>query len=333
MDKKAKIALVSFDSLGDGLIYLMMAENLHRNHFDVTCYGNIACQLKNWMPQLALKAYPSPENLNAELEVYDLVIMSPPQWLRNQMTNELTQEMRQKWLLICQKAPSSWYFDHKQRLKNSLPAALFQQLADLVDCSGSIRFKAFTNESVVQMTLTFMQEKMHLNQVDKWVSLTPPLGLQYRRFKNRIIISPDSAGPEKKNWTPIRFLELCRQLRQLGHSPVIVVAPSNHDQWLNLAKGAFEVPLFNDIADLAAYIYESGAVIANDSGNGHLASFLNVPVLTVYRKRNQYFHWRPDWANANVVCPTITIPWFGEIIWKPFVRSKNIIRQLNKINH
>ena len=71
--------------------------------------------------------------------------------------------------------------------------------------------------------------------------------------------------------------------------------------------------------------YESGAVIANDSGNGHLASFLGVPVVTIYRKRNPKFHWRPDWASATVVCPRLTLPGFRGDIWKPFVGVSDVI--------
>ncbi|MDQ5942536.1 MAG: hypothetical protein QG572_1352 [Pseudomonadota bacterium] len=48
---KARIALVAFSSLGDGLIYLMMAENLRLNGFSVTYFGNIGHQLRAWLPQ------------------------------------------------------------------------------------------------------------------------------------------------------------------------------------------------------------------------------------------------------------------------------------------
>ena len=43
---KPRIALVAFSSLGDGLIYLMMAENLRLNGFAVTYFGNIGYQLR-----------------------------------------------------------------------------------------------------------------------------------------------------------------------------------------------------------------------------------------------------------------------------------------------
>jgi hypothetical protein len=44
-----RIALVSFDSLGDALIYPMMADNLQRNGFKVTHYGGVH-QIFHWRP-------------------------------------------------------------------------------------------------------------------------------------------------------------------------------------------------------------------------------------------------------------------------------------------
>ena len=60
-----RIALVAFSSLGDGLIYLMMAENLRRNGFAVTYFGNIGYQLRAWLPQFAICPYPALDELDA----------------------------------------------------------------------------------------------------------------------------------------------------------------------------------------------------------------------------------------------------------------------------
>ncbi|HYN55093.1 MAG TPA: glycosyltransferase family 9 protein [Methylotenera sp.] len=331
MNYKARIALVSFDSLGDGLIYLMMAENLRINGYAVTYYGGIANQIKHWMPNLTIKAYPQPNMLDQELMQYDLVIMSPPTFLRGQMTDEFTKKMREKWVLICQKCPSNWYYDHTERLKTGLPSNIFDQIQRLSDCSGSIRFKQFHQESVVEMTLRYMEEKMHLPLVTKSVELMPPLQLQHRRFRERIIISPDSAGPEDKNWSAKSFLRLCHQLKAKGYDPKIVVAPQHHQAWKEMKGNIYETPIFHDINGLTSYIYESGGLIANDSGNGHLASFLNVPVVTIYRKRNKNFHWRPSWGAGKVVCPLITPRWYGGKIWKPFIYTPSIIKSLEEI--
>ena len=80
-----------------------------------------------------------------------------------------------------------------------------------------------------------------------------------------------------------------------------------------------------DIGTLTAFIYESGALIANDSGNSHLASFLGVPVVTIYRKDNRHFHWRPDWGPCQVVAPWLTIH------WRPFIRISTILAALETL--
>ncbi|MFA7291773.1 MAG: glycosyltransferase family 9 protein [Rhodocyclaceae bacterium] len=328
---EARIALVAFSSLGDGLIYLMMAENLRLNGYNVTYFGNIAYQIRHWLPQLNILPYPAPEHFDEAFSGYDLVIMSPPQFLRNRMDAQTTDELRKKWVLICQKTPKGWRHDHTERIRNTRDASTFTALRDLLDCSGSIRFRDFETESVVDITLHYLREKMHLRHVTQNVTVTPPAGLQHRQHRQRIVVSPDSAWPVKKNWPPQSFMRLCHALKDRGYDPKIVVAPANHDYWAKLPGNIFETPVFPGIDALAAYLYESGAVIANDSGNGHLASFLKVPVVTLYRKRNPHFHWRPAWGPAAVVCPRLTLPWFGEPIWKPFLGTRAILAALSKV--
>lgn len=324
--------MVSFDSLGDSLIYLMMAENLRLNGFDVTFYSDIANQLRAWLPQLQIMPLPRSADLDAELEVYDLAIVSPPQCVREKLSDETLNVIRKKWVLICHKAPDSWKYDHTQRLKANLPPEIFEQLGALPRCSGAIRYRRFKYENIVDIALYYMQERMGLKQIVKNVALNVPEHLQYRRYVKRIIVSPDSAWPEKKDWPASSFLQLCHLLRKRGYSPVIVVAPRNHAIWAAKANNEFEVPMFNDIGGLAAYIYESGAVIANDSGNGHLASFLGIPVVTIYRKTNRNFHWRPGWGKTTVVTPVMTLPWLGKSIWRPFITPRRVFKHLQEIH-
>ncbi len=322
---KARIALVAFSSLGDGLVYLMMAENLHLNGFAVTYFGNIGHQLRAWLPQLDIRPYPTAENMDEELAGFDLVIMSPPQFLRDRMDAALTETMRRKWLLICQKTPDDWRFDLTEHKRTTLPSNVFLALQSLLDCGGSMRDRAYTTESVVDITLDYMQRRMGLAQLKRTVALTPPAGLRFRRHRRRIVISPDSAWPQKKDWPPRAFLRLCDKLKAMGDEPTIVVAPANHERWSKMKGNVFDTPVFHDIGELAAYIYESGGLIANDSGNGHLASFLGIPTVTIYRKRNPKFHGRPDWALSRIVCPRLTLPGIRGEIWKPFVSVGDVI--------
>jgi hypothetical protein len=326
---KSTIALVSFDSLGDGLIYLMIANNLQRNGFGVTCYGNIAWQMRAWLPALDIKPYPPAGQLEAELAAYDLAIVSPPSFIRANMDAATTARLREKWLLICQRPPESWRFDHTGRVRASAPAR-FPQLEKLLNSSGPIHFRRFADESVVEITLAYLRERMRLETVSKEPPIVPPAGLVRCRHRQRIIVSPDSAGPEKKDWRPAAFLALCQRLRTFGYAPEIVVAPKNHAAWAKRVNHAFPIPRFDDISALAAHLYESGAVVANDSGNGHLASFLGIPVVTIYRKKNPRFHWRPDWGPVAVVCPSFT-PFPKEQSWKYFVRPSQVIAALERL--
>lgn len=327
----AQIAIVSFESLGDSLIYIMMADNLRRNGYSVMLFGNVPYQLKNWLPELAIQPYPLLNDLYSTLDEYDLVLMSPSRAIRDATVPITLEDIRQRYLLICQKAPGEWSYDHHSRLEQSLSPDVFQQISHLSHAAGSIRYRDFEKESVVEITLDFMREKMGLENLSALVKLSPPQDLVYRKNRRRIIISPDSAWPEKKDWTPQRFLKLGKLLEQSDYEPVIVVAPDNHKAWQAMANNRFPTLTFATIDKLAEYIYESGAVIANDSGNGHLASFLGVPVITIYRKSNPYFHWRPDWSAVKVVCPKIVLPGFNGPIWRPFIGIKRVKNELEKL--
>jgi heptosyltransferase-3 len=326
-----RIALVAFSSLGDSLIYLMMAENLQRNGYHVTVVGTIAYQLRQWLPQLEIRPYPAIDRYDEALVGFDLVIMSPPHALRDRMDAATLATMQRKWLLICQKAPTSWRFDLTEMLRKRCAPDIFSRLQNLADCGGPIRHRHYAGESIVDITLTYMRERMGLNSVARTVPLSPPAGLRHRHHIKRVIVSPDSAWPEKKDWSPRSFLKLCRTLRKKGFAPTIVVAPANHSRWQHMPGNNFDTPVFHDIAELAAYIYESGATIANDSGNGHLASFLGIPVVTIYRKRDPMFQWRPDWGPCTVVCPRLTLPWVRGHIWKPFLATKDIVAALERV--
>ncbi|PKO34141.1 MAG: hypothetical protein CVU34_08990 [Betaproteobacteria bacterium HGW-Betaproteobacteria-7] len=327
---QARLAVVAFSSLGDGLLYVMMADNLRRAGFAVSYFGDLVYQLRAWLPQLDIRPYPARDQFDQTLGEFDLVICSPPQFMRDNMTPENTEILRRKWLLVCQKAPDTWVYDHTEANRERCPAVVHEQLAALLKSAGSIRYKRFDHESVVDITLDYMRTRMGLAHVDKQVALTPPASLIHRRYAQRVVISPDSAGPEKKDWTPSRFLRLGKRLRARGYEPHIVVAPKNHERWQTLVDGQLPVPRFERIDALAAFIYESRCLIANDSGNGHLASFLGIPTITIYRKQNAHYHWRPDWAAGTVVCPRLTLPWLSENAWKAFIPTHHILDAVDR---
>lgn len=330
MTAQPMVALVSFDSLGDSLIYISMASNLNANGYRVTLFGDIPYHMGDWLPDLDIRPYPPEGEWDRTLDRFDLAIVCPPTFIRNQMDQDLTTKLLEKWVLICQRAPEAWHLDHSARARNIEPAKN-KAISNLLNCGGSIRYKLFRTESVVDISQEYMREKMRLTKVNRLPPVRPPEGLQHRRYPKRIIISPDSAGPENKNWRPRGFLELAMRLRDLGYDPVIVVAPKHHSYWKDMPGNIFNTPKFDNVGSLSSYLYESGLVVANDSGNGHLASFLNIPVVTIYRKRNPKFHWRPDWGPGKVVCPIISLPFQNGRLWKYLVSVNQVIKAIDEL--
>ena len=328
---KARIALVAFSSLGDGLLYLMVAYNLRLNGYNVTYFGDIANQFRDWFPMLDIQPYPPPSLFDEAFNDFDLVIMSPPQFVRDRLDACTLEQMKQKWLLVCLRAPETWHFDHWMRLRNRCSPEVFDELKPLLCGGGAIRYRKFRDESVVDITLDFLRTQMRLQRTEREVPFKAPEGLTHRKYPRRIVVSPDSANPEKKDWAPASFLKLCDALAARAYEPVIVVAPAKHAEWSSKVSRRYPTPCFQDINALASFIYESGAVIANDSGNGHLASFLGVPVITIYRNNNPLFHWRPGWGEGKVIGPWLRIPWFGRALWSPFVRQSSIISALEEM--
>lgn len=323
-----KVALVSFDSLGDSLLYLLLAHNLKINGYDVTYFGNVGYQLRPWLPRLNIKPKLSMDTLQNDLSEYQLVIMSPAQEMRDrfEIDSHYLDHIKSQYLLICQHAPEYWEYDHNSSLLKRLSPEVFASIKSIINAGGSIRYRCFKNESVVDILCDYMREKMKLPIIERYVDLQPLANLEFRKHRNRIIVSPDSAGPIEKNWGEKQFVALCRKFRVSGYDPIIVVAPQNYQYWKKLTNGEFSMPMFDDLGKLASYIYESCILIANDSGNGHLASFLGVPTVTIYKKANPYFHWRPDWTKNNnvVVYPKfiIKLPWMR--LWKPFLTVNTV---------
>ena len=166
-DDAPRIALVSYDSLGDGLVYLMMAENLRLNGFDVTYYGNCIYHLAGWFPQLSIRPYPEPDRIESELKDFDLVLYSPPSFVRHRATEAEMRRLAERYVMICvsRNFAGWWRVDHTQRIEKELPPEKSRRLRRLASCSGTIRHRLSTGQTVVQATLSFMQKDMGLERV------------------------------------------------------------------------------------------------------------------------------------------------------------------------
>jgi len=152
-----------------------------------------------------------------------------------------------------------------------------------------------------------------------------PEGLQWRQHEKRVVIHPTSAETSK-NWLPSRFLKLAERLAGSGFEVVFIMSAPERPEWEPVIKDRFPLIGFDTVDECAGFIYESGYFIGNDSGGGHLASNLNIPVLSIHGRRSKAKDWQPGWGTVEVVSPGLNLigSRFRQHYWKYFLPIKSV---------
>ncbi len=272
-------AVFSCKGLGDGLISLVLSHNLHLNGHAVTTYHPSLTALQPWFR--ALPIAPFPTDLRRTLEPLDQIFLFL----------EKTPHM-QPILDLCLST-----YRHKTTILNPI-ATLNRDYPHWEEgqFSGSRTF--------VENLYNFCQNKLLFHVVTRSNGITPPRSLRHRCFPRRVLLHPTSSR-EGKNWTAAKYLRLAEKLSQEGYEVQWILSNTERPLW-NLAEP--QAPLFCNLEEIAACIYESGYLIGNDSGMGHLASCLQIPTLTLCRAELSSRFWRPGWAPGTVLYPHRWIP-------------------------
>ena len=168
--------------------------------------------------------------------------------------------------------------------------------------------------------------------VTKTNGIMPPESLTYRRNAQRVCIHPTSAELSK-NWLPDRFLALAARLEQRGFVPVFIMSEAEQSSWQPVIGSSYGLHGFATIADCAAFIYESGYFIGNDSGGGHLASCLDIPTLSIHGRKGKARDWRPAWGRVEVVWPRINLIGgnLRQQYWKYFLSVGAVERAFDRL--
>jgi len=136
---------------------------------------------------------------------------------------------------------------------------------------------------------------------------------QFVKQPNRVVLHTGSASAEK-NWPESSFFELQERLEADGWETVIL-------------------PFFPNLSQLATFLYESAALIGNDSGPGHLASNLGLPTVIIGPNKEQLTFWRPGWRRGEIVYPPSWTTQFKltRKYWKQFISVNHVYKVFNKI--
>ncbi|CAG9200091.1 Glycosyl transferase [Paraburkholderia tropica] len=163
------------------------------------------------------------------------------------------------------------------------------------------------NRPMLQRFAEFCEREFGVHDVGTHNGIVPLPGLQHRGHVRRVVIHPEASTLDKR-WLPRRFLRLARRLERQGYDVAFVMSPDELNRWSEPLLGRFAVHTFANLNDLAAWVYESGWFIGNDSGMGHLAANLGIPTLSLFRRRAVAQRWRPAWGNAHIVLPWQWVP-------------------------
>ncbi|HTI18021.1 MAG TPA: glycosyltransferase family 9 protein [Trinickia sp.] len=178
----------------------------------------------------------------------------------------------------------------------------------------------------------FCRRELGLQDVRHSNGMMPPSGLMHRCHVRRVAIHPE-ASTQDKRWLPERFLRLAVRLRKRGYDVQFIIAPHERERWCELERWGIPAPTFANLHELASWLYESGWFIGNDSGMGHLASSLNVPTISLFRRRRVSERWRPAWGTVDVVLPWQWLPfgWLKEKLWRETLTCARVLSAFNRM--
>lgn len=270
-----KCAVFSCMGMGDGLLALVLSNNLHLNGGEVTTFHPFLSSLQSWFPHLPIRSFPS------DLEPFDryFFIYEKSAWMQPLLQHCLEHHRDKTTVLNPIATPNCDYpFWEEGRFDGT--------------------------RTFVENLYTFCKEILGCVVLTRSNGIVRPENVEPRRFAKRIVIHPCSSR-EGKNWSREKFLKLAIQLKDHGYSPAFILTEKERLGWdLN----GLEAPQFADLSELAAYVAQSGAMIGNDSGIGHLASCLGLPTLTICRSAQAARFWRPAWSPGKVVAPSSWVP-------------------------
>lgn len=297
---KKKCAIFSCLGLGDGLITLVLANNLALNDCEVTFFHPSLASLQSWLQNVKLEKFPSPEELHYFDEIYFFYEALKPMQRLISYAND--------------------YFPEKTRILNPIATSRKN-----IEHYNEGKFN--TSKTFVCNIANYCKTALQLKNVVLENGITLPLlsALTHRKFQNRVILHPMSAK-ESKNWPIRKYISLAKKMKKKGYDPVFIMTKKENRLFPEI-KG----PKFSSLSELASFVYESGYFIGNDSGVGHLASCLGIETVTVCRSKRIAQFWRPGWANGVVVSPPKWIPngkgfrWRDQQ-WKKWISVSRVFR-------
>ncbi len=293
-----RAAVFSCLGLGDGVISLVLCNNLRINGFETTLFHPTLSTLQRWVPHTKICPFPPLE----KLEHFDALFIF---FEKTERMEAVIAESTRKWA-------------SKTKILN--PIATPNQdypYWEVGKFDGRVTFA----ENIER----FCACELKLEKATKEAGLLFPKGVKRQRYARRVAIHPTSSRVGR-NWPPQRYFKLAKKLEGLGYEVAFTMGAHERDEWMQ-----YNPPLFSTLDEMATFVGESGAFIGNDSGIGHLASALHIPTLTLCRARQVGQFWRPAWGKTKVLYPPLWCPNLKGLrlrdkFWKYLIPVRRVLR-------
>jgi hypothetical protein len=274
-----KIAIFSCAGLGDCLLTLILSENLRRAGHEPVTFHPFMKELQGWFPQLPIRPFPP------KYEEFDqfIVVYEKSSWMKEVLDHCLKHFRKETIVLNPIATPNQDYpYWEEGRFDGKVPFA--------------------------DNLVTFCEKIIGIKGAEKANGLVIPLDVKLRSKLNQVIIHPTSSRPGK-NWPRAKFLKLAKELKKRGYDPVFMASPKERVDWP-------EAPPFQNLEEMVRCVAESGFMIGNDSGIGHLASLFGIPSVSLFKNERTADFWQPAFAPNIALIPKGWLPNLKGLRWR-----------------
>ena len=307
-------AVVCAAGIGDALIMMIASHQLQKQGYEVTTFSNYLGDFQEWVQSYQFSEHPSMDQIEKVFAKFDVLFLQH----ENSDRARAIFDLRKKGVI---KELYCFYNNYRTTKHDPL--------------NPEYDFAFDESQPMADNLAIAMQKIFKLDNPSKEVGLCPPEHLVHRHFEKRVCFHPTSSSSQK-NWPAKKFLKLARKLQYKGYQPAFLVSPKERKDWTWVIDEGFDLPLVPSLADLANYIYESGYFIGNDSGPGHLASCLHIPLLILAPLKQSISHWQPGWKKADIILPPSWAPnlkgfRLRESNWHLFVSVSKVLSRFKNL--
>lgn len=294
------LCLVPANGMGDAIILAAIGSQLQKSGWNITLFHRMASDLSAIFPTLKWHPFFSQENKS----FHPLTLIQNDHSL-------FTHTLHKK--RICDGIEKKWRFllPKKSALATPYDLALDPQIPLFLAIQT-----ALSKELKIECSPWIPQPRHHNSTHSTTIAIHP------------------WSGKAEKNWPHSSFYALGLQLEKRGFTPLWIMTEKERETWCALYPDMKNwTPLIRSTAEMAGMLETSSFFIGNDSGVGHLASYLGIQTLTISPHPKQMQQWKPSFSSNIILTPPCVLPSFRtpyfplrRWIWHYFVPVNRVLK-------